>query len=80
MEGRWAGGQVRAASLGGGDEDWERRMERWTEMSRGKMNGVEGGGRSGRTGMGRPGTRRRSDLFARRLRRHWRPPSIELPL
>lgn len=32
MQGRWAGGQVRAASLGGGDEDWERRMERWTEM------------------------------------------------
>lgn len=32
------------------------------------MNGVEGGGRSGWTGMGRPGTRLRSDLFTRRLR------------
>lgn len=32
------------------------------------MDGVEGGGRSGRAAMGRPGTRRHFDQFSRRLR------------
>lgn len=36
------------------------------------MDGVEGGGRSGRAAMGRPGTRHHFDQFRRRLRGHWR--------
>lgn len=45
-----------------------------------KMNGVKGGGRCGQTGMGRLGTRHRSDPFVRRLMGHQRSLSIELPL